>query len=31
MRTAALEAGYAVERLEPCTPGPRVIWILATR
>jgi hypothetical protein len=31
LRTAALEAGYTVERLEPCTPGPRVIWILATR
>ena len=31
LRAAALEAGYAVERPEPCALGPRVIWILATR
>jgi hypothetical protein len=31
MRAAALEAGYPVKRLEPGTPRPCVIWILATR
>jgi SAM-dependent methyltransferase len=31
LRAAALEAGYAVERPEPCVLGPCVIWILATR
>ncbi len=31
LQTAALAAGYAVERLEPCALGSRLIWILATR
>lgn len=31
MRTAAVKAGYTAERLEPCAPGPCVIWILASR
>jgi predicted exporter/SAM-dependent methyltransferase len=31
LRAAALEAGYTIERLEPCTLGSRMVWILATR
>ena len=31
LRTAALEAGYTMERLEPCPLGSCMIWILATR
>jgi SAM-dependent methyltransferase len=31
LRTAALEAGYAVDSPEPCALKSRLIWILATR